>query len=863
MVRLPEWKKPRAWPGWARALRLFAALALASCTLLYTGLWMAAVRASKPPAVELGYDDAYRPSDHSVMVRNVIPNSPAQRAGMRAGDRIVRVNGAPIEDAGFVARIWKQHQPGDAVQLTIERPGSAAPVVLTGTFRRRITGRLSEGWAGQFAEQLHDAYPLPFVAVGLAVLFLRLEDPKAWLLALLFAAFGSIEGSDTGAIAPALQPFARAYQATFVSMLGPLFYWFFAVFPAPSPVERRLPWLKWLAVAAGASVAIPGIGSGTMRLPPLLIRALGEGASDRITLWFALGFLALGLVSLAWNYRRAADRDARRKIRVIVWGTAAGLVPKMAEAAARNTIGFQSPDWLTAALTCVAFLIPLSFAYAVLKHRVLEIPVLLKRSVRYILVQRGFTVAFTLASIALTLLFAASFARQSPIAITQTSGIMLGAVFGTVLLWTGSQVHKRVSGSIDRVFFRRAYDARMILEDLAEKSLAATDRAGLALLLERNVRKALEPSFLAIYLQEQEGRLTAHSGAVDPALRTVPEDLPLLVELARAGRPCEWSPELAGFDGAQYAFADLRPDCLAPVLGRDGRLTGLLALGPRLSEEPYSGEDKRLLGAVATQAGMALENIRLAGEIAERMETERRAAREMEIAKEVQARLLPEAPPRLETVEFAARCIQAKSVGGDCFDFLDIGEGRTAFVLADVSGKGMHAALLMANLQAHLRSQSGIAPFDPARMLQRVNHMLWKSTAAQHYATLFFGIYEDAARRLAYINCGHNPPFWLRHDGTVAQLDASATVIGLFERWECAVREIQLAPGDMLAVYSDGVTEAAFEGAEFGEERLIAELRRNSRKPVEEIVAGVLSAVERFSPGAQSDDLTLLLARVR
>jgi serine phosphatase RsbU (regulator of sigma subunit) len=297
--------------------------------------------------------------------------------------------------------------------------------------------------------------------------------------------------------------------------------------------------------------------------------------------------------------------------------------------------------------------------------------------------------------------------------------------------------------------------------------------------------------------------------------------------------------------------------------GRGGGLVGLLALGPRLSEEPYSGEDKRLLASVASQAGTAWENIRLAEEIAARLESERRVAREMEIAKEVQARLLPQAPSHLKTLDCAAQCIQARSVGGDCYDFLDLGPDRLGFALADVSGKGVHAALLMANLQAHLRSQSGIAPADPVRLLQQVNRLLWKSTATEHYATLFFGIYDDSTRRLVYVNCGHNPPVWLRANGTVERLPATALVIGAFEPWDCSAVQVQLAPGDLLAVFSDGVTEAVRGEDEFGEARLIDALRAHSQLPVHELVDTILASVQQFSAGAQYDDLTLLIARVR
>jgi len=240
-----------------------------------------------------------------------------------------------------------------------------------------------------------------------------------------------------------------------------------------------------------------------------------------------------------------------------------------------------------------------------------------------------------------------------------------------------------------------------------------------------------------------------------------------------------------------------------------------------------------------------------------------RTAREIEIAREVQARLFPQSPPRLKSLELAARCIQARSVGGDYYDFLELGREKTGFVLADVSGKGIHAALRMANLQAHVRSQVSSAPEDPLRVLRLVNRMLRESTQAGHFATLFLGVYHDASRRLAYINCGHHPPLCLRRDGSVERLDATATVLGVFEDWECALRRLQLFPGDLLVVYSDGVTEAIHAGEQFGEGRLIETLRSRACAPPDDLVSAVLERVQQFGAGDQSDDLTLLIARVR
>jgi serine phosphatase RsbU (regulator of sigma subunit) len=312
---------------------------------------------------------------------------------------------------------------------------------------------------------------------------------------------------------------------------------------------------------------------------------------------------------------------------------------------------------------------------------------------------------------------------------------------------------------------------------------------------------------------------------------------------------------------ARSPLGGFEPACLVPVTGRDGRPSGLFVLGPRLSEEPYSGEDKRLLLSVAAQSAIALENIRLAEEIAGRMEAEKRVVREIGIARDVQARLLPQSVPRLRTLELAAHCIQARSVGGDYYDFLDLGPQQIGFVLADVAGKGIQAALLMANLQAHLRSQSGTSPQDPLRVLRNVNHMLWKSTDAGNFATLFLGIYSDASRRLTFVNCGHNPPIRLRRDGSIEMLAATATVLGAFEEWECSLGRTQLASGDLLVAYSDGITEASRGDEQYGEERLVQVVRDHAHGSAEAIAAAILASVQEFGAGEQSDDLTLLVAR--
>jgi serine phosphatase RsbU (regulator of sigma subunit) len=250
--------------------------------------------------------------------------------------------------------------------------------------------------------------------------------------------------------------------------------------------------------------------------------------------------------------------------------------------------------------------------------------------------------------------------------------------------------------------------------------------------------------------------------------------------------------------------------------------------------------------------------------MANRIETERKVEQEMKIAREVQRRLLPQDAPALRTLEYAGQCVQARAVGGDYYDFLELAPGHVGFVVADISGKGISGALLMANLQANLRSQYAVALTDLPRLLQSVNRLFYKNTEENRYATLFFAAYDDASRTLRYVNCGHNPPLLVRADQKIESLQSTATVVGLFEEWQCTVQETQLCPGDTLIIYTDGVVEAEnASGQEFGGSRLQQAVLQAWQESPAEMLRRVIGAVQTFSPGEQGDDITLLVARTR
>jgi sigma-B regulation protein RsbU (phosphoserine phosphatase) len=847
---------------------------LAVIAIAYGSLWMYAVRQSSRPAVELGFNSQHNPqydqTTHSQSVEDVVPGSPAERAGLRVGDLIIGVNGRALDTDLASNEAYVHGRPGDPVEFTVERAGQPAPLTLHGVFRAATAGE-SDSIARSSALQITGSFPIPFLLVGFAVLFLRLEEPHAWLLALLFCAFAAAPGFlNPLAVPPALRTFAFAFRAVFYGLLPPLFYLFFAVFPLQSPLDRRLPWLKWVGLLFGACTVFPGLRTGDPGLRAVIGQLVGSRNADLIDAGLNYDLIALGIISLAQNsFMSAVPREARRKSRVILWGTVVGVMPIVLERMAMDFAGYRPSFWVDTVLVLVVSLYPLSFAYAVVKHRVLEIPVLLKRSARFLLVQWGVHILGVIATTAIVLFLARTFSKQ----ISTHPEISVFPVFGlgAFMLWLGIVGGGRVNKRLDRAFFRSAYDVRLILENLAEQTRTASDGRQLAMLLERQVRQALHPKTLACYLESGNGRLAVISGALPTTLETLATNTPVLVELARRGKPWELSPSDSKGAEELKTLAPLAPECLVPILGRENNLIGMLVLGQRLSEEPYSGEDKRLLASVAAQAGIALENIRLAENMAERIEADRRITQEMEIARQVQARLFPQKLPAMKTLEYTGCCIQARTVGGDYYDFLELRPGRLALVLADIAGKGVSGALLMANLQANLRSQYAIAIDDLPRLLTSVNRLFYESTNDASYATLFFADYDESTRKLRYANCGHLPPALLRagsqdqasKPSKVEWLDSTCTVMGLFETWQCEIAEVQLAPGDTLVLYTDGVTEAAnTEGEEFGETHLLETLKSHASVPVGPLLQAVVTAVQQFSGGSeQQDDITLVIAR--
>jgi sigma-B regulation protein RsbU (phosphoserine phosphatase) len=300
---------------------------------------------------------------------------------------------------------------------------------------------------------------------------------------------------------------------------------------------------------------------------------------------------------------------------------------------------------------------------------------------------------------------------------------------------------------------------------------------------------------------------------------------------------------------------------LAVPLADGGPTQGLLAIGERASGAPFSAEDREVARALARQARAAVENARL------RLvrEEKKRQDRELQIAREIQESLLPPRAPVVPGFEMAGRSRPCYEVGGDSYDWIPLGDGRLALTVGDVAGKGTPASLLMASVHASVQLLAGTA--TPETLAERLNRFLVTRAPASRFVTLFYGELDPLARRLVYVNAGHVPPFRVASDGSVVRLPPGGPALGLIPDATYEKGELALAPGDLVAVVTDGVTEAASpEDEEFGDERVCDAMRAlaGSGADAEGVLHGLLAAVERWTgEGRVGDDLTAVILRAR
>lgn len=790
-------------------------------------------------------------------------------SGLRRGDDVLALDGEPVMGRKTFENFPAHLHPGNTLTVTVRRKVNGEVRQMDVPVRMKPAQPESLELA---TLALVVVFPTLCLLVGFYIAFARPEDPVAWLAFAMLAAVGQIPAGGNSWALPS--PWRESLFLYHPLLSNSWFLWlllFALYFPTPKRFVKRLPWLP-LALAAlpAVSFAIDVCANFTlgehMRENQWFTTLFGM-IDKPLTLIFTAYIFAF-FAALGHSRHTVPTNDARRRLRLMVNGCTFALLPLLPIALSQAGLVRRLPDWLQTSLLMLLPLFPLTMAYVIVVQRAMDVRMAVRSGVRYAIASNSIRVLRFVLVGALALI-TTSLARKS----THSVEAVLIAIAGVGLIFGLRDLGDRLNRWMDKRFFREAYNAEVILTDLSNSVANIREIPTLIQTVANRIADSLHVERVAVMLTRGECLQPVYQMGFDsvppaplcPSKRTLQTILSLgSVTRVYFDDPQSWVHGVAVPD--QQALQRLTTQVLLPV-SRKNRLLGLISLGPKRSEAPYSREDLQLLGALASQTAMALENAELTENVKQEAAARERLNRELEIAREVQQRLFPQKLPVIDGLDFAGYCRPALEVGGDYYDFIRLADNCLGIAIGDVSGKGIAAALMMASLQACLRGQTLNAPARLAQMIANINSLIYEASSANRYATFFYAQYDPTSRHLHYVNAGHNSPVLYRYQTETHEfmrLDAGGTVIGLFPSVPFNEAEVELQGGDILVAFTDGISEAMdINDGEYGEDRLLDTLRNCEPCSAEETVKRLLKNVDAFTAGApQHDDMTLVVVRV-
>jgi len=803
----------------------------------------------------------------------------AEEAGAKFGNQVLAVEGRPIE--GFVTyySTLRRAKPGDILHLRIRPYGGEAR---TASIRLRpLSDTPNTTGAAAYTDFAlkHVALPAVCLALGFWVAAVRIGDRSAWLLLVVLLSLAAMVGSAGLRVefgrGDLLQPLLVGFRAFFTLLAAPALMLFGLTFPTRLSLDRRHPWVTRIVPAYLVLVtSLEAINVVLWMHHLSWARPFGKSVELLTGLegdfGGALQFIALVacVAALAWKTATTPRGDARRRLLVLDAGAATS-VGALAVVLVAGRFEMRLPDWAQIPLLTMLLVFPVTMAYAVVVHRAMDVRVAIRQGLQYVLASgsvRMLQIVLGAVIVVGATVLTAKLDVPRRLAVT---ALAIASIFAL------QRLARHLRSWVDRRFFREAYEADAILSDLATQVRTIVETGPLLETVTKRIAESLHVPRIAILLNGHGAFRPEYAlGYASTPVAAIPE------ESLTAKRLRKQQHALVQFDdrnswvqsteGAERESLEaLSPELLLP-LSLNETLLGIMSLGPKQSEEPFSRTDIRLLDSVAAQTGLALENGRLTAAITAEVAARAKYRRELEIAHDVQERLFPQEYPPLAGLDYAGACRPALGVGGDYYDFVQLTPTRLGIAIGDVSGKGMPAALLMATLRAFLRGQTihhaASRHTDLTEVMANLNTLVFESSAANRYATFFYGELDTTSRVLTFVNGGHNPPMLFRQstDGAeVVRLEAGGPVIGLME--DCVYRSgsVTLEHGDVLVAYTDGVSEAMNAAdEEWGEERLQEAVRPNRSAPARDLIARVMASADAFVAGApQHDDMTLVVVR--
>jgi sigma-B regulation protein RsbU (phosphoserine phosphatase) len=800
-----------------------------------------------------------------------------EAAGIPSGSRLASLNGVNYTGRAQWESVLDPAEPGETVEIGYVRldgtPGTAT--VTLRPLKLLFPAMGSTGFTVQMV-LLSFVMPLVCIVIGAWVVALKPLESNAWL-ALLLLTFPEVVFLQPGNAYGGWLLFRGLWYHTFQYIGAPALLLFGVYFPERSRLDARARWVKWLILLAllGTGVIIfldlyreYYAGGNT----PAFIRL--EAQVEPITNFLNLLCVILYIVLVLDKLRSASTADARRRLRVLSVGTGTGMAALLITFVLLPRLGLDTHNgqhlWIKYTGASLFMVAPLSLGYVVLVQRALDVRILLRTGTRYMMARVTLFAmqAAVFGVIGYRLLFHPAGTDQSTFA--RLAGPIL---FAALILVFRSKLRKPIQDWVDRRFFREAYDSERVLSELSDEVRKFTEAEPLLETVTRQVAETLHVKQIGMLLRAHDGFELKQAMGVPMNGRVILRSSSSTIRnLANTNSPAKLYREdpdawyLMADDLEREALDALNAELLLPLAGRN-RLMGVMALGPKRSEAAYSRSDLSLLQTVAGQTGLALEVSELAHSLAAEAAQRERVNREIEIAREVQERLFPQQMPRLENASVAGACRPAQGVGGDYYDVIPLEDGRIGLAIGDVSGKGISAALLMASLRASLRGVTLDGPRDFAKLMHKVNRLVYEASASNRYATFFFAAYDPVTCKLDCVNAGHNPPFVLRKNGAgtqVLRLEADGPVVGLLLDAPYTEQTLTLEEGDLFVAYTDGISEAMTRhDEEWGEERMIAAAEAVADRPADAVLRAVFAAADKFTAGAaQHDDMTMLILKL-
>lgn len=826
---------------------------------------------------KFGYD-----LERNLTITRVYSEGPAANK-LQAGDVIRAINNQPATLESFVENVIFK-PVGATYTLEVERNGTQQQVEL------RLRVYIAPDAAD--TQRLLGLFSLLSFCAFLIAIFAGLLRPADTTVRLFFAAFFLV-----GLGIPSLRQVFTVLNETELllsnvafTLLGsaffplPVMFHFFLRFPPGLPVSRFWEIVKWALYTA----AIP--------LHVIMTWSLWAARGVVIVVPFAILFMLGGGLALVMllirSYRLAKEPHQKQRIKWIVSGNLTVLffflLLMLFEGVLWPRLFSRSnpvAEMIDRVLLYLSHLILLgnfvAWAYAILKHRVLDINVVIRRSLRYLLASRGFILIEALLAFALL-----SFVFAGRLGVwldrfgsnTRTLITILGTVLMVLALQT---VNRKIRPLIDRRFFRDAYDAQQILTELTSSLRATTNVNEVLELTTAKIQQALYAANVTIFLRNGQHDFQSavssdyherekSSRAMNRELH-LPEAAFVVQRIHNSSQPAEidwddpYSPvatQLAamanGDAAAQQEFDTLRAlktNLVLPLAAKD-ELLGVLALGPRAGDLPYSREDKRMLMNVAGQTALALENSRLIEQKIEIEAEHNRKTQELEEARRLQLSMLPKGNVKLDRLEITGAMRTATEVGGDYYDFLPLPDGRYCVVIGDATGHGMSAGLIVGMVKMGLTSRLQTAP-NLQPMIEDLNAALKQSLAHRGVGMCLGATMIDPVTLQVEL-CSNGMPFPYHFtNGTLRALELKAQPLGFLKRVNVPTATLQLQPGEALIWVSDGFEERMnARHEEWGTEQVAAALTEicaweaSGAAMARELIA----ACDRASDGRSNDD---------